>query len=193
MPHDRNPQPVRERMPETIVKIIGSKYVRFPVEKSKMWEQIVDLLQETEKEKKSPEQNVTEKQEEAPRSAEEEGSGQTPHRDRTETQTSDASSAAKSRDHRPQSEPALHLCEPSSSDEQEAWIDRFTRLENVLKLCQKQDTGLVDAVHAAQIITKYNAIHGLCLSPEKIAAALHTFRRGVYILLEPALRFLKEL
>ncbi|XP_069592734.1 uncharacterized protein C1orf87 homolog [Ranitomeya imitator] len=188
MPHVRNPQPVRERMPETIVKIIGSKYVRFPVEKSKEWKQIVDLLQEAEKEKK-----VTEKKEEAPRRTGEEGSGQSPHGDLTEKQTSESSLPANRSDHRPMSEPALHLFEHSSSDEQEAWIDRFMKLENVLRLCQIKDTGLVDAVRAAQIIKKYNVIHGLCLSAEKITAALDTFRMGVYILLEPALHFLKEL
>ncbi|KAM3915025.1 uncharacterized protein C1orf87 homolog [Leptodactylus fuscus] len=105
-------------------------------------------------------------------------------------------------DNRPVSEPALHLFQPSRSDEEEAWIDRFMRLENILKLCQIKDTGiiitrsstcLVDADRANQIINKYNLIYSLCLSPEKISEALSRFRNGGHILLEPVLCFLKEL
>lgn len=265
-------------MPETIVKIIGSKYVRFPVEKSKespdrdtytqrnvshiqkilggirdtesfrqnllrrdgsssgllpvlefqvvctshgasltpssltpllednafsdqgniRWKQILDSLDETEKEKKSTEEKVTAKQEEAICNEEEEEEEGPGHGGLSERQTTDRWSMAGRRgaplqDPRPLSEPALHLCEPRSADEEEAWIDRFMKLENVLELCQIKDTGLVETDRAKKVITKYNLIYNLCLSPEKISEALDKFRSGAHILLGPMLHFLKEL
>ncbi|XP_068098596.1 uncharacterized protein C1orf87 homolog isoform X2 [Hyperolius riggenbachi] len=94
---------------------------------------------------------------------------------------------------RPVSEPALHLFEEGDSEERGAWIDRFKKMENVLRMCQIKDTGLVEAERANQIIHKYNLIYGLSLSEEKMAEALGKFCAGDHMTLEPLLIFLKEL
>ncbi|XP_069837433.1 uncharacterized protein C1orf87 homolog isoform X2 [Dendropsophus ebraccatus] len=173
------------------------------------WKQIVDLLLETEKEKKSTEQKQTaasvpevkedavEKQKDSIIDEEdEEGLGHGgPLQSKTRLPSGVACRMnAAPWDFRPLSEPAIHLYEPHRSDkEEEAWIDRFMKLETVLELCQIQDTGLVDAERAKQVINKYNVIYNLCLSPEKISEAIDKFQVGAHILLGPTLDFLKEL
>ncbi|XP_070259458.1 uncharacterized protein C1orf87 homolog isoform X2 [Myotis yumanensis] len=54
-------------------------------------------------------------------------------------------------------------------------------------------TGILEKERARRLIHNYNLIYNLSLSPRKIDQALRRFRSGENMLLEPALRYLKEL
>ncbi|ELK26777.1 hypothetical protein MDA_GLEAN10024044 [Myotis davidii] len=81
----------------------------------------------------------------------------------------------------------------NKSEECEMWIDRFRKLENALYLCDLSNTGVLEKERARRLIHNYNLIYNLSLSPRKIDQALRRFRSGENMLLEPALRYLKEL
>ncbi|XP_055978276.1 uncharacterized protein C1orf87 homolog [Sorex fumeus] len=80
-----------------------------------------------------------------------------------------------------------------ASEESETWMDRFRKLENALYLCDLSNTGVLERERAKRLIHNYNLIYNLSLSPRKIDQALRRFREGENMLLEPALRYLKEL
>ncbi|XP_042318056.1 uncharacterized protein C1orf87 homolog [Sceloporus undulatus] len=87
---------------------------------------------------------------------------------------------------------------PKSSDsgdfeEQEAWINRFRKLEKTLYLSDVKKTGKLEKDKAKRMIHNYNQIFDLCLSPLKIDKAFRLFRPGQDIPLEPLLHYLKEL
>uniref|UniRef100_A0A8C3WPN6 Chromosome 1 open reading frame 87 n=1 Tax=Catagonus wagneri TaxID=51154 RepID=A0A8C3WPN6_9CETA len=94
---------------------------------------------------------------------------------------------------RPVSQPFLSPVMKNASEECEIWINRFRRLENALYLCDLNNTGVVEKERARRLIHNYNLIYNLSLSPRKIDQALRRFRAGENMLLEPALRYLKEL
>lgn len=79
------------------------------------------------------------------------------------------------------------------SEESVTWMDRFRKLENALYLCDPSNTGVLERERAKRLIHNYNLIYNLSLSPRKIDQALRRFRAGENMLLEPALRYLKEL
>ncbi|XP_039093976.1 uncharacterized protein C1orf87 homolog [Hyaena hyaena] len=81
----------------------------------------------------------------------------------------------------------------NESEEYETWIDRFRKLENALYLCDLSNTGVLEKERARRLIHNYNLIYNLSLSPRKIDQALRRFCAGENMLLEPALRYLKEL
>uniref|UniRef100_G3T935 Chromosome 1 open reading frame 87 n=1 Tax=Loxodonta africana TaxID=9785 RepID=G3T935_LOXAF len=94
---------------------------------------------------------------------------------------------------RPVSQPFVDLDMKNDPEECEAWIDRFRKLENALYLCDLSNTGALEKERARRLIHNYNLIYNLSLSPRKIDQALRRFRSGENMLLEPALRYLKEL
>uniref|UniRef100_A0A8C5R548 EF-hand domain-containing protein n=1 Tax=Leptobrachium leishanense TaxID=445787 RepID=A0A8C5R548_9ANUR len=94
---------------------------------------------------------------------------------------------------RPVSQPAMHFSEDKYSGEQENWIDRFMKLENVLRLCMNKNSGMVEMERAKSLIYNYNHIYHLSLSEDKIEDALWSFHAGQNILVEPLLLYLKEL
>ncbi|XP_008052202.1 uncharacterized protein C1orf87 [Carlito syrichta] len=94
---------------------------------------------------------------------------------------------------RPVSEPSLSPAMKNELEECETWIDRFRKLENALYLCDLSNTGVLEKERARRLIHNYNLIYNLSLSPRKIDQALRRFRSGENMLLEPALRYLKEL
>ncbi|XP_075390714.1 uncharacterized protein C1orf87 homolog [Tenrec ecaudatus] len=94
---------------------------------------------------------------------------------------------------RPVSQPFVDPIRKNESEECEAWIDRFRKLENALYLCDLRNTGLLEKERARRLIHNYNLIYNLSLSPLKINQALRRFCLGENMLLEPALRYLKEL
>uniref|UniRef100_A0A8C5ZQN6 Carcinoma-related EF-hand protein n=1 Tax=Marmota marmota marmota TaxID=9994 RepID=A0A8C5ZQN6_MARMA len=94
---------------------------------------------------------------------------------------------------RPVSQPFLSRAMKNHSEECETWIDRFRKLENALYLCDLSNTGVLEKERARRLIHNYNLIYNLSLSPLKIDQALRRFRSGENMLLEPALRYLKEL
>ncbi|XP_027800695.2 uncharacterized protein C1orf87 homolog [Marmota flaviventris] len=94
---------------------------------------------------------------------------------------------------RPVSQPFLSRAMKNHSEECETWIDRFRKLENALYLCDLSNTGVLEKERARRLIHNYNLIYNLSLSPRKIDQALRRFRSGENMLLEPALRYLKEL
>uniref|UniRef100_A0A8C9Q9S8 DUF5580 domain-containing protein n=1 Tax=Spermophilus dauricus TaxID=99837 RepID=A0A8C9Q9S8_SPEDA len=94
---------------------------------------------------------------------------------------------------RPVSQPFLSRAMKNHSEECETWIDRFRKLENALYLCDLSNTGVLEKERARRLIHNYNLIYNLSLSPRKIDQALQRFRSGENMLLEPALRYLKEL
>ncbi|XP_021535617.1 uncharacterized protein C1orf87 homolog [Neomonachus schauinslandi] len=94
---------------------------------------------------------------------------------------------------RPVSQPLVSPTMKSKSEEYETWIDRFRKLENALYLCDLSNTGVLEKERARRLIHNYNLIYNLSLSPRKIDQALRRFRAGENMLLEPALRYLKEL
>ncbi|XP_004483929.2 uncharacterized protein C1orf87 homolog [Dasypus novemcinctus] len=94
---------------------------------------------------------------------------------------------------RPVSQPFVCPVMKSKSEECEMWIDRFRKLENALYLCDLNNTGVLEKERARRLIHNYNLIYNLSLSPRKIDQALRRFRSGENMLLEPALRYLKEL
>ncbi|ELK06208.1 hypothetical protein PAL_GLEAN10023811 [Pteropus alecto] len=94
---------------------------------------------------------------------------------------------------RPVSQPFVSPMMKNKSEECETWIDRFRKLENALYLCDLSNTGVLEKERARRLIHNYNLIYNLSLSPRKIDQALRRFRSGENMLLEPALRYLKEL
>ncbi|XP_047422248.1 uncharacterized protein C1orf87 homolog isoform X2 [Sciurus carolinensis] len=94
---------------------------------------------------------------------------------------------------RPVSQPFMSTAMKNQSQECETWIDRFRKLENALYLCDLSNTGVLEKERARRLIHNYNLIYNLSLSPRKIDQALRRFRSGENTLLEPALRYLKEL
>ncbi|XP_040834535.1 uncharacterized protein C1orf87 homolog [Ochotona curzoniae] len=94
---------------------------------------------------------------------------------------------------RPISQPSTNPAVGKEAEESETWINRFRKLENALYLCDLSNTGVLEKERARRLIHNYNLIYNLSLSPQKIDQALRRFRSGDNILLEPALRFLKEL
>ncbi|XP_065266282.1 uncharacterized protein C1orf87 homolog [Emys orbicularis] len=81
----------------------------------------------------------------------------------------------------------------SDSEEQEAWIDRFRKLERALYLCDIKNTGMLEKEKAKRLIHNYNLIYDLSLSPLKIDQAFRNFRCGENMPLQPVLQYLKEL
>ncbi|KAM9241589.1 LOW QUALITY PROTEIN: uncharacterized protein C1orf87 homolog [Dugong dugon] len=94
---------------------------------------------------------------------------------------------------RPVSQPFVDCIMKNESEERETWVDRFRKLENVLYLCDLSNTGVLEKERARRLIHNYNLIYNLSLSPRKIDQALRRFCSGENMLLEPALRYLKEL
>ncbi|XP_042530594.1 uncharacterized protein C1orf87 homolog [Dipodomys spectabilis] len=94
---------------------------------------------------------------------------------------------------RPASQPPMSPTMKNKPEECEMWIDRFRKLENALYLCDPRNTGLLEKERARRLIHNYNVIYNLSLSPWKINQALQKFRKGEDLVLEPALRYLKEL
>ncbi|XP_077005587.1 uncharacterized protein C1orf87 homolog [Tamandua tetradactyla] len=94
---------------------------------------------------------------------------------------------------RPVSQPFVNPVTKDVSEECETWMDRFRKLENALYLCDLSNTGVLEKERARRLIHNYNLIYNLSLSPRKIDQALRRFRSGENMLLEPALRYLKEL
>ncbi|XP_064349597.1 uncharacterized protein C1orf87 homolog [Camelus dromedarius] len=94
---------------------------------------------------------------------------------------------------RPVSQPSVSPVMKNGPEEHETWIDRFRKLENALYLCDLSNTGVLEKERARRLIHNYNLIYNLSLSPRKIDQALRRFRAGGNTLLEPALRYLKEL
>ncbi|XP_058032653.1 uncharacterized protein C1orf87 homolog [Ahaetulla prasina] len=84
-------------------------------------------------------------------------------------------------------------CDTSDSGDQEAWIDRFRKMEKALYLSDVKNTGKLEKEKAKRLIHNYNQIYELCLSPLKIDKAFRPFHCGQDIPLEPLLRYLKEL
>ncbi|XP_074121889.1 uncharacterized protein C1orf87 homolog isoform X2 [Sminthopsis crassicaudata] len=107
-----------------------------------------------------------------------------------ETRASGESQA--SRKIRPVSQPSLSQL-GNDEAQRETWMDRFRKLENALYLCDVNNTGLLEKERAKRLMHNYNLIYNLALSPLKIDQAARRFRRGENLLLEPALRYLKEL
>uniref|UniRef100_A0A8C3TJQ3 Uncharacterized protein n=1 Tax=Chelydra serpentina TaxID=8475 RepID=A0A8C3TJQ3_CHESE len=81
----------------------------------------------------------------------------------------------------------------SDSEEQDAWIDRFRKLERALYLCDIKNTGMLEKEKAKRLIHNYNLIYDLSLSPLKIDQAFRNFRSGENMPLQPVLQYLKEL
>ncbi|XP_036767137.2 uncharacterized protein C1orf87 homolog isoform X1 [Manis pentadactyla] len=94
---------------------------------------------------------------------------------------------------RPVSQPFMSPVRNNESEECETWIDRFRKLENALYLCDLSNTGVLEKEWAKRLFLNYNLIYNLSLSPRKIDQALRRFHDGENMLLEPALRYLKEL
>uniref|UniRef100_A0A2R8MJK0 Chromosome 1 open reading frame 87 n=1 Tax=Callithrix jacchus TaxID=9483 RepID=A0A2R8MJK0_CALJA len=94
---------------------------------------------------------------------------------------------------RPVSQSLVNPAMKNEVEECETWIDRFRKLENALYLCDLSNTGVLEKERARRLIHNYNLIYNLSLSPRKIDQALRRFRLGENMLLEPALRYLKEL
>ncbi|XP_050818001.1 uncharacterized protein C1orf87 homolog isoform X1 [Gopherus flavomarginatus] len=85
------------------------------------------------------------------------------------------------------------VADSSDSEEQEAWIDRFRKLEKALYLCDIKNTGMLEKEKAKRLIHNYNLIYDLSLSPLKIDQAFRNFRSGENMPLQPVLQYLKEL
>ncbi|XP_060089313.1 uncharacterized protein C1orf87 homolog [Heteronotia binoei] len=81
----------------------------------------------------------------------------------------------------------------SDSEEQDAWIDQFRKLEKALYLSDIKNTGKLNREKAKRLIHNYNQIYDLCLSPLKIDKAFQHTRPGQDVPLEPLLHYLKEL
>ncbi|CAO2588165.1 Uncharacterized protein C1orf87 homolog, partial [Lemmus lemmus] len=94
---------------------------------------------------------------------------------------------------RPVSQPDLSSAMMKENEQPELWIDRFRKLENALYLCDLSNTGVLEKERARRLIHNYNLIYNLSLSPQRIDRALRRFRSGENVILEPALRYLKEL
>ncbi|XP_020848821.1 uncharacterized protein C1orf87 homolog isoform X2 [Phascolarctos cinereus] len=107
-----------------------------------------------------------------------------------ETRASKRSEA--SRKIQPASQPYLSQLR-NEEVQRETWMDRFRKLENALYLCDVNNTGVLEKERAKRLMHNYNLIYNLALSPLKIDQAARRFRQGENLLLEPALRYLKEL
>ncbi|XP_006132398.2 uncharacterized protein C1orf87 homolog isoform X2 [Pelodiscus sinensis] len=94
---------------------------------------------------------------------------------------------------RPAIQALLNQTDSSDSEEQEAWIDRFRKLERALYLCDVKNTGMLEKDKAKRLIHNYNLIYDLALSPLKIDQAFRNFRSGENMPLQPVLQYLKEL
>ncbi|XP_048205883.1 uncharacterized protein C1orf87 homolog [Perognathus longimembris pacificus] len=94
---------------------------------------------------------------------------------------------------RPASQPPMSPAMKNKPEECEMWIDRFRKLENALYLCNPSNTGVLEKGRARRLIHNYNLMYNLSLSPRKIDQALQRFCKGENMVLEPALRYLKEL
>ncbi|XP_043376769.1 uncharacterized protein C1orf87 homolog isoform X3 [Chelonia mydas] len=94
---------------------------------------------------------------------------------------------------RPVIQSFFSLTDGSDSEEQEAWIDRFRKLERALYLCDIKNTGMLEKEKAKRLIHNYNLIYDLSLSPLKIDQAFRNFRSGENMPLQPVLQYLKEL
>ncbi|ETE67462.1 putative protein C1orf87, partial [Ophiophagus hannah] len=81
----------------------------------------------------------------------------------------------------------------SDSEGQEAWIDRFRKMEKALYLSDVKNTGKLEKEKAKRLIHNYNQIYDLCLSPLKIDKAFRPFHYHQDMPLEPLLQYLKEL
>ncbi|XP_054837787.1 uncharacterized protein C1orf87 homolog isoform X2 [Eublepharis macularius] len=81
----------------------------------------------------------------------------------------------------------------SDSEEHDAWIDRFRKLEKALYLSDVKNTGKLNREKAKRLIHNYNQIYDLSLSPLKIDKAFQHSRPGQDMPLEPLLHYLKEL
>ncbi|XP_026562773.1 uncharacterized protein C1orf87 homolog, partial [Pseudonaja textilis] len=81
----------------------------------------------------------------------------------------------------------------SDSEAQEAWIDRFRKMEKALYLSDVKNTGKLEKEKAKRLIHNYNQIYDLCLSPLKIDKAFRPFHYHQDMPLEPLLQYLKEL
>ncbi|XP_068948842.1 uncharacterized protein C1orf87-like [Petaurus breviceps papuanus] len=131
-------------------------------------------------EAQSPSDNLKQKEDEEP----------PPANPAPETRAPKESKA--SRKIRPASQP--HLSQLQNEEAQrETWMERFRKLENALHLCDVNNTGVLEKERAKRLMHNYNLIYNLALSPLKIDQAVRRFRRGENLLLEPALRYLKEL
>ncbi|XP_007480552.1 uncharacterized protein C1orf87 homolog isoform X2 [Monodelphis domestica] len=97
-----------------------------------------------------------------------------------------------SRQIRPASQPYLSQL-GNEETQRETWMDRFRKLENALYLCDVNHTGVLEKERARRLMHNYNLIYNLALSPLKIDQAVRRFRVGENLLLEPTLRYLKEL
>uniref|UniRef100_A0A8C2PBB1 Carcinoma-related EF-hand protein n=1 Tax=Capra hircus TaxID=9925 RepID=A0A8C2PBB1_CAPHI len=93
----------------------------------------------------------------------------------------------------PETSPSVSPVMKNTAEECETWINRFRKLENALYLCDLSNTGVLEKERARCLIHNYNLIYNLSLSPRKIDQALRSFCAGENMLLEPALRYLKEL
>ncbi|KAL1776244.1 hypothetical protein HispidOSU_003742 [Sigmodon hispidus] len=91
------------------------------------------------------------------------------------------------------SQPVLSPAMKKEAEQPELWIDRFRKLENALYLCDLSNTGVLEKARARRLIHNYNLIYNLSLNPQRIDQALRRFSSGENIILEPALRYLKEL
>ncbi|KAM4871316.1 uncharacterized protein C1orf87 homolog isoform 1-T2 [Thomomys bottae] len=107
--------------------------------------------------------------------------------------TSDPQDPLSSLKIRPASQPPMSPAMRNKPEESELWIDRFRKLENALYLCDPQNTGVLEKGRAKRLIHNYNLIYNLSLSPRKIDQALQRFCKGKNLVLESALRYLKEL
>ncbi|XP_062974207.1 uncharacterized protein C1orf87 homolog [Elgaria multicarinata webbii] len=85
------------------------------------------------------------------------------------------------------------VSDSSDSEERDAWIDRFRKLEKALYMSDVKNTGKLEKEKAKRLIYNYNQIYDLCLSPLKIDKAFRPFRPGQEMPLEPLLHYLKEL
>lgn len=109
------------------------------------------------------------------------------------TMTSAPQDPVDSFKNRPSSQPVLSPAMMKDAEQPELWIDRFRKLENALYLCDLSNTGVLEKERARRLIHNYNLIYNLSLSPRRIDQALRRFRSGEDVILEPALRYLKEL
>ncbi|XP_006974092.1 uncharacterized protein C1orf87 homolog isoform X1 [Peromyscus maniculatus bairdii] len=109
------------------------------------------------------------------------------------TMTSAPQDPVDSFKNRPSSQPVLSPAMMKDAEQPELWIDRFRKLENALYLCDLSNTGVLEKERARRLIHNYNLIYNLSLSPRRIDQALRRFRSGEDVVLEPALRYLKEL
>ncbi|XP_031757192.1 uncharacterized protein C1orf87 homolog [Xenopus tropicalis] len=161
------------------------------------WEAIVDLLHKT---TDSHVKHTGRKREDAPAVVEgsNDGNQHKPEDLPKETLSTnclnwDSVQCQPQRNSRPVSEPVLYHSEQSSPIDQESWIDRFKKLENALRLCQIENSGMVEKERAKCLIHNYNLIYNLSISPLKIIEALQKFSSGQNTQLDPILLYLKEL